>query len=192
MPTQPCKKPVILRNILSDHELKMMQKFCLDLYKNGRIEHDTEDYHRKFVHNHQAFQIYHHKKFQKIASGYFEEPLKPSYCFTSMYDKSEGFCPYHTDRAQCYRTVDLCINQNEAWPIYVASKETDIKYDYSYYMSKQEYYRSLGEQYLLEPGDALLYSGTQFPHWREKIQHDNFCHLAFFHFVPKDFQDGLD
>ena len=64
--------------------------------------------------------------------------------------------------------IDLNANQKEPWAINVD-----------------------GEDYFLNPGDALLYSGTDHWHYREKIQENNFCDLAFFHFVPINFEGEL-
>jgi hypothetical protein len=96
------------------------------------------------------------------------ENVQPSYCYTSMYFKGKGICPEHTDRPQCVYTLDLCVNQNEPWPINVA-----------------------GADYILNEGDALIYSGTGHRHYRERIQPDNYCDLLFFHFVPLDFKGPL-
>jgi hypothetical protein len=98
----------------------------------------------------------------------FGEPVKPSYVFLSMYG-DEGICPLHTDRPQCKYTADLCIDQKEVWPIMVSD-----------------------EEYLLQPGEALCYSGTDHPHYRNRIQPGNFCNLAFFHFVPVAFEGRLE
>jgi hypothetical protein len=95
--------------------------------------------------------------------------VKPSYNYTSMYFTGKGICPIHTDREQCVYTLDLCVNQNEPWAINIA-----------------------GADYVLEEGDAMLYSGTNHVHYRKKIQENNYCDLVFFHFVPVDFTGKLD
>jgi hypothetical protein len=94
--------------------------------------------------------------------------VKKSYCFLSIY-RDNGICPRHTDRPQCKYTIDVCISQLQPWTIYV----DDIPY-------------------LLQENDALIYSGTDSPHYRQRLQTGNHCYLVFFHFVPIDFQGDLN
>lgn len=98
----------------------------------------------------------------------FGEKVKPSYVFLSLYG-DKGVCPPHTDREQCKYTIDLCIAQQKPWDIFVE-----------------------GRAFTLEEGEALCFSGTDQQHWREPIEPDNFCDLAFFHFVPVGFKGSLD
>jgi hypothetical protein len=192
MPIQPCQQPFIVRNLLSKEMLENIKRTFLILKESEHTPVDDVTYKRKFAQNVEAFKIVQYKYINKIANEYFAEPLKPSYVFASLYHKSEGYCQYHVDRPQCYRTIDCCIDQNEPWPLYIAHQDTDPTYDSRHYLEKEDYYRSLGKEYIMEPGDAVFYSGTQFPHWRNKIQKDNFCDLLFFHFVPTDFTGSLN
>jgi hypothetical protein len=105
-----------------------------------------------------------------LASEVFGEPVKPSYVFLSMYGP-DGVCPRHTDRPQCKYTIDLQISSDGAWPIYVDEKP-----------------------YILKDGEALAYSGTDQPHFRNAMQREpgtTFVNLAFFHFVPVGFTGEL-
>lgn len=101
-------------------------------------------------------------------SEYLSTPVKKSYSFLSIY-RDGGICPRHTDRPQCKYTVDLCVSQKETWPIYI----DDVPYR------------------LLE-NDAVIYSGTDSPHYRQRLQDGNYCNLIFFHFVDEDFVGSLD
>jgi hypothetical protein len=109
-----------------------------------------------------------HEKLVPIASEIFKEPVKKSYVYLSMYG-DQGIVQKHTDRPMCKYTIDLCIDQGQPWELFVN-----------------------GKPYLLNEGDALCYSGTDSPHYRNKIQEGNFANLAFFHFVPVDYEGGLD
>lgn len=106
----------------------------------------------------------------KMASDLAGMQLQPSYAFLSMYGP-EGICPKHVDRPQCQFTIDLCISQDAPWPIYVEEKP-----------------------YILEEGQALFYSGTGQEHFRKAMKEDSkatYCNLAFFHFVPVEWQGTL-
>ena len=41
-------------------------------------------------------------------------------------------------------------------------------------------------------GDALLYAGTEIPHWREPLTDLTHCAVCFFHFVDWDFAGSLE
>ncbi len=121
--------------------------------------------------------IHNSPEFRSLADEIFGERLKPSYVFLSMYGP-DGVVPLHSDRPQCYRTIDLQVNADGEWPIYVEDKP-----------------------YVLKDGEALCYSGTDQPHYRKPMHEDSihratggrtkFMNLAFFHFVSVDWQGSL-
>ena len=120
------------------------------------------------IHNPEFFRAFHQKEFLELAKGLWGD-VKPSYCYLSMYQNEKSTCPLHTDRPPCKYSIDLCISQGEPWEIFV----NDIPY-------------------LLEENEALVYSGTDHPHYRNQIKKGNYCNLVFFHFVPSDFVGQLN
>jgi hypothetical protein len=80
--------------------------------------------------------------------------------------------------------LDYCVNQNEPWDIFV--NNTDLVEDTSI-----DQLNINAKPYTLMENDALILSGTQHWHYRNKIQQGNFCDLLFFHFVDGDFQGTL-
>jgi hypothetical protein len=134
---------------------------------------------RWFWHNLPLLKHLHHsKEFRELADDLFRERLKPSYVFLSMYCP-KGLVPLHTDRPQCYRTIDLQISSDGVWPIYI--DETP---------------------HILEESQAICYSGTGQPHYRKPMVEDSknfsghgpatYMNLAFFHFVSADWMGSLD
>lgn len=148
--------------------LKQLQQICQDEYAK---DHDwCTNFNRKYVHN-ADYQIIKdlHKNFTEFVSDLTHIKLKPSYNFMSLYGKN-GYCPPHFDRIQCQYTIDLQINSDGTWPIYVKS-----------------------EKYELENNEALCYSGTYHFHYRRKMPElMSLNHLIFFHFVPDTFEGSLD
>ena len=146
--------------------------------------HDAKDLpadrmNRWYWHNLPLLKKLHHSmELRKVADEVFGEPVKPSYVFLSMYGP-DGVVPLHQDRPQCYRTIDLQLDSDGTWPIYVDDKP-----------------------YTLKPGQALCYSGTGQPHFRKPMPEDSqnhkktgpisFMNLAFFHYVPIGWQGALD
>jgi hypothetical protein len=133
--------------------------------------HEDNKFNRWYMHNAPVLRHLHiNPEFVAFASKLAKQPLQASYCFLSMYGP-EGICPKHTDRPQCQFTIDLCVNQDSPWPIYVEEKS-----------------------YLLKPGQALFYSGTGQEHYRKSMSEDSkatYCDLVFFHFAPATWQGKL-
>lgn len=125
--------------------------------------------------------IHNSRSFIQKACEIFHVELKPSYVFLSMYGP-EGVCPKHTDRPQCQYTIDLQINSDGSWPIYINEKE-----------------------FRLSDGEAVCYSGTRNEHYRKPMKEAHGLleiddkpnaptkmDLAFFHFVPVDWMGGTN
>lgn len=126
-----------------------------------------KDFNRHSVHNEPEL-VKIHSLLEPWLSGYLKRPVKKSYVFLSLYRK-DGICPRHVDRPPCKYTVDVCMSQLRPWPIYIDDKP-----------------------YTLLENDAILYSGTDSPHYRQRIQDGNHCFLIFFHFVPAEYEGTLD
>ena len=91
-------------------------------YHDAAVENEGDKFNRWFWHNLPLLKLYHHDlDFLKLACESFQNDVKPSYSFLSMYGK-EGVCPPHTDRGQCQFTIDLVINQDGEWPLYIDDK----------------------------------------------------------------------
>jgi len=164
-------EPVLVKNFYSSDMIALMQK-QMDVLKREAKFQDNDRFHRLEYHNHPLFKALHELQIQK-AKDLFQADIKPTYCFASMYFEGEGYCPKHTDRPQCKYTVDLCVNQVKPWSFFAECGDRQY-------------------EFLMEPGDAILLSGTDHPHWRDKIQPDNFCDLVFFHYVDQDFQGEMN
>lgn len=168
--------PKIVRGLLQSEVFDDVKQHVREIRRAfvGTPYHDLNEgmenkFNRWYWHNIPVLRQIHHSPYlKKLANEIFPEPVKPTYVFLSMYGEG-GVCPLHTDRPQCKYTIDLCISQREPWEIFVNDKP-----------------------YVLNENEALAYSGTDHPHYRNVIQEGNFCNLAFFHFVPVDFEGKLD
>lgn len=168
-------KPFVVKGFYPKELIELLKLQVSNMKADDFADVDNSVFYRKQVHNHPLFQALHHLMVDRV-SKILNRPLVASYVFTSMYFEGAGECPKHVDRPQCQYTVDLCIDQREIWPFFA---ETEPGNPQSV------------QKFELEPGDALILSGTEHPHWREKIQPGNYCDLAFFHFVNPDFQGDL-
>jgi len=126
-------------------------------------ESEGKRFNRFYFHNlPMLVELHHSPDLIQLASNVFGQPLKPSYVFLSMYGP-EGICPPHTDRPQCKFTIDLQINSDGDWPIFIEEVP-----------------------YLLKDGESLCYSGTDQRHYRNTMRDTKATKvdLAFFHWVP--------
>jgi hypothetical protein len=125
------------------------------------------------------------------------EQVEPGYNFLSLYTKS-GVCPVHMDSPEAKWTLDLCVRQDAPWPIHLSQVvdwpepsqysgddwETLIKHSPGHRFSS----------YSLEPGNAILFSGSSQWHYRDPHPggEDQSCDLVFFHFVPEGMRSTID
>jgi hypothetical protein len=93
--------------------------------------------------------------------------LHPTYSYFRLY-KHGDVLHRHRDRRACEISVSLNLGQvpGEPWPIYV---DSDARPSTA----------------LLWPGDALLYRGCDFAHWRDAYPGDRLAQ-AFLHYVDRD------
>lgn len=143
----------------------------ISLHDAELAKDDCSKMNRWFWHNLPLLRSLHNsRELIDKACEIFSREVKPSYVFLSMYGP-EGVVPAHTDRPQCQFTIDLQIASDGSWPIYVEEKP-----------------------YVLKDGEALCYSGTGQLHYRKPMPEDSnatWMNLAFFHFVPTEWQGDL-
>ncbi len=160
-------KPVLLKEFLKPWRFVDIKKYVDDIAAAcAELPMDDQLFQRHTAHNDRIMEAL-HKKLEPSLSKMLGLKVKPSYSLISMYGE-EGICYLHTDRPPCRYTIDLCVSQKEPWPIIVDDVE-----------------------YILNENDAIIYSGTHSPHYRNKIQKGNHCSMVFFHFVDESYAGPL-
>lgn len=123
-------------------------------------------------------------------SEWVGEQVEPSYNFISLYNNL-GVCRPHMDAPSAKWTIDYCIEQSAPWPIHfsqVRAWPEDWSCDEGDWENRIK--TDPGNHFLphiLQEGGAILFGGSSQWHYRDRIaqrQANNFCHLAFFHFIP--------
>lgn len=166
-------EPTIIKNFYSEDMVALVQ-YQMEVLKRNRMGTvDTKVFKRLEFHEHPMFKALHELQKARVEI-FLERKLKISYNFAAMYFEGEGECPPHTDRPQCKYTVDVCFNQKQPWRFFAKNSKGVIQY------------------FDMQPGDAIILSGTEHEHWREKIQPGNFCDLVFFHYVDTNFDETLN
>lgn len=163
------------------------------LAASDRERHEAQDFGRTLVHNHSSFDDL-HRAFLPLACELAGEELEPSYNFLSLYT-NRGVCAPHMDAPSAKYTLDVCIEQSDPWPIYI-SQVVPWPEDWDYHGDDWEQRIKNDpvldfQEYTLAPGDALFFAGSSQWHYRDPFPttDDGFCHLIFFHFIPKGTRD---
>jgi hypothetical protein len=200
-PNRTTDAVTVARQLFDPITHEALKAFIRDRVPMMSVGVDDKDFVRRYAHNVPYF-VNIHRQLTEFASEQFGEPLKPSYSFLSMYDDN-GICPLHIDRPQCYRTIDYLIQQDQAepWPIRIGEAMTDEQrqaLDESgagHPQTEEEIAERIAAEtwteVLLEPNDAVLYSGTHQWHYRPERLRGR-ADLVFFHFTHVDFDGPLN
>lgn len=86
-----------------------------------------------------------------------------TYSLLSFYDEKKSKLEAHKDNNACTYTFDICLYQNEPWPIVVEDKE-----------------------YILKPNEALCFYGEDQLHYRPDFKDGNKVLMMFMHWAEKD------
>jgi hypothetical protein len=158
--------------------------------------HEVHRFRRFVVHDHPYFTQLQAEltEFVSHAAG---EALEPNYNFLSLYS-STGVCPVHIDSPEAKWTLDLCLAQSEPWPIHLSRvvpwPEADANAPHEQ-LRDPHWAEAIKNDlslefrpYTMQPGEALLFSGSSQWHYREALpaqSKNSFCDLLFFHYIPR-------
>lgn len=161
--------------------------------------HEAATFRRFIVHNHSFFTEL-QRKLIPLVSDATGESVEIGYNFLSLYG-AQGICPIHMDSPESKWTLDLCIDQSAPWPIQFSRVQPWPKRRVEDTDSKQTTASEIARStlpfdiYSLEPGQAILFSGSSQWHYRDLMPASSasgFCKLIFFHFIPADSSDLLN
>lgn len=156
------EKPLIIKNLISE-DLRKYLSTSLKIYlRANKNNFDFSTNGDSYISSNSwtdALLITNLKKLREIT----KINLEPTYCFIRLYTKYSSL-KEHTDRPSCEYSLTLFIDSCK-------------KYDWPIKMN--------GEEYLLEPGDAVLYKGCEWKHSRKEFLGD-YHFQCFLHFVNGD------
>ena len=193
--------PVVAKQLFDTNTHEAIKRFLDERIPMMSVGVDNESFVRHHAHN-VPFFVAIHKQLTNFACEQFGEAVKPSYSFLSMY-KDNGICPLHIDRPQCRYTIDYLIRQDqqEPWPIKIGDHMSDEERDrlmeanQSHPTEDEEIEKRIAMEnwhtVMLEPNDAVMYSGTHSWHYRPNRLAGS-ADLVFFHFVPEAFDGPLN
>ena len=96
------------------------------------------------------------------------EELLPTYSYSRVYMSGDEL-KEHRDRPACEysATINIATKGSEPWPIYMRSEGRETSC------------------YILNPGDAVIYKGSEVSHWRNKMHNTNINVQIMLHYVAK-------
>jgi alkylated DNA repair dioxygenase AlkB len=156
--------------------LRILQPYYRDLVAQGHLPLGDGQSDRYAAHNEKWARWLHlelERSLRPVAPGH-----KASYSYLGSY-VAGAILARHTDREQCGLTASVCIDEEGPdpdfhWPLGLEDRAgQDVKAT-------------------LLPGDALLFRGTELPHYREQLPSGCSYTSIFFHFVHNEFQGSLD
>ena len=116
-------------------------------------------------------------------SQYSGVELTPTYSYWRLYQKDEEL-KRHRDRESCEISVTLCLGYN-------TSNLEDKSYNWPMWVELPD--NPDGAPIFMEPGDMIMYKGTEVDHWRDQFQGLNLAQV-FLHYnnINGYFNNHLD
>lgn len=173
-------------NVFPFETQKLIEETVASIASDHLKDHEITDFGRHVVHDHPYFTELQNSLTPRV-SEWARCDLEPGYNFLSLYGSS-GKCDLHMDHPLSMFTLDYCIDQNVQWPIHFSKVVDWPNLDI---MQNWEPEGILNDPnmgfsgHVLEPGKAILFSGSSQWHYRDPIPSGGYCNLLFFHFFPK-------
>lgn len=98
-----------------------------------------------------------------VVSNMIGEYVLPSYTYARVY-KHESILDPHTDRGSCEVSLTVHLNGDKEWAFSLNDRKGEQK------------------DFILTPGDAVLYLGKEFLHWRDAYTGTYYAQV-FLHYV---------
>jgi hypothetical protein len=169
----------VVRDLFSPLFIALMRKYFREAEEAGNFRVDHKQVKEKrFVLYNESVCRFAHRQAAALFRQVTNEVIIPSYTYLSAYCEG-ALLERHIDRPQCRWNGSLLVDNRpdvslaDTWPIFL---EIDGK----------------PEEVRLNPGDVVIYRGTEIPHWRPKLERDLRQTLVLMHFVPYDFTGSLE
>jgi hypothetical protein len=166
-----------LQELIHPFHLGALRTYYRQLVRDGDLHlGDAQTPGRYYAHNERIACFFHHQ-LAAVVGDIVGAPIKPSYVYVASYQPGARLLK-HTDRPQCEYSISMCIDftpeprNRTRWPLCLETKGGTVKI-----------FQGIG--------DALLYSGTELPHYRTPLPKDCTSTSIFFHYVHRDFDGPL-
>jgi len=189
--TRPDFQVRLFERPFDDDTLHEIRRVVQSLRPTDLELHEVQGFGRFVVHDHPFFTEL-QQRTVPLVSETVGEAVEMSYNFLSLY-ATQGVCPPHMDSPTAKWTLDLCVNQNVPWAIHFSQvcpwpdSEAETWPDEGWENSIRESPSLHFTAYTLQPGQAVVFSGSSQWHYRDAIPlagGRQFCDFLFFHFIP--------
>jgi hypothetical protein len=163
-----------LRKIIRPPQLAALRRYFRALDAGGHLKASSNTHyahHRRSIYDEETARFV-QQQITALVNRITPAPVRPSHCQVSVYQPG-AFLRRHKDRPQYVWNLSLVVDARPeleeagAWPICV---EVDGQ----------------TREVRLEIGDAVLYRGSEFTHWRDALPEDQSVTLLFCFFSPTD------
>jgi len=145
----------------SDRAIKIGSQF-MRLCKTSGAKSDPEVSNAPYIRNYiRALEILCEKT--PVVSDIVGEYVLPAYTYGRMYQNGSALRP-HIDRPSCEISLSIHLDGDREWALSMKDKKDNQK------------------DFIMKPGDALLYLGTEYVHWREPYEGEYYAQI-FLHYV---------
>ena len=185
-----------LQGLISRAQLNELSEMIRNIARETVEPHEFLSFGREVVHDHPALSDF-QDNLIPLVSELADEPLIAGYNFISLYHNL-GICEPHLDAPTSKWTLDICVDQSAPWPIHVSDPvpwPLDVSFGEDWQSEIVDQHRDHITEYVMNPGDALFFAGSNQWHYRDRIPrttNNNFCHLIFLHYVPVDCEHLLE
>jgi hypothetical protein len=167
----------VLRKIIRPPQLAALRRYFRALDASGRLKASSNKHyahHRRSIYDEETARFV-QQQITALVNRITPAPVRPSHCQVSVYQPG-AFLRRHKDQPQYVWNLSLVVDADpeleeaDAWPICV---EVDGQ----------------TREVRLEIGDAVLYRGSEFTHWRDVLPAGQSVTLLFCFFSPAEAED---
>jgi hypothetical protein len=166
-----------IRGLIHPFQLGALRHYFRRKVRQGDLRLGDPQCPLRYVAHNDPAATFFHRQLARPVSDLIGRPVKPSYCYFISYQGGAEL-PMHVDRIQCRYTLALCLDfspepvRETSWPLQLRLSNTTVSV-----------YQALG--------DALLYEGTKWPHFRHPLAAGCTSTSILFHYVDKAFSGSL-
>jgi hypothetical protein len=183
-------RPFVLRDALDEADHQALLALATAPQQEDLEKHELFSFGRFVIHNHPVMTAMQLRLVERM-SDWVGEPVEARYNFLSLYNNL-GVCEPHMDAPDAKWTLDYCIAQSDPWPIHFSDvqqwPETWLASNENWQQEIKSDPRNAYTGFSMQEKEALVFSGSSQWHYRDRIARQrpqNFCYLAFFHFIPE-------
>src|SRR6185369_8332621 len=172
------RKYAVLRNLVHPMQIAALRKHFRNLQaKNYLYMDNVQVVGGRYTMNNEGAASFIHQQLNTLVSHVTQLVTEATFANVAVYIPG-AVLEKHTDRPQCRWNMSLLVDTDpevseaESWPV-VLDVDGDIN------------------EIRLDMGDGVLYSGTDIPHWRDKLPEGRTVTVISNHFVPEDFAGSL-